>query len=78
MGLRPVYRVRFEGAAWLLIRNEARLNTFTEKATAVAEARRMAKVEEPSELIIHTRHGIIDEEDTFADDPAPTRTVSRC
>lgn len=78
MGTKPVYRVRPDGDTWQVSRNGATLNTFDEKDTAVTEARRMAEVEEPSELVIHTRHDLIDEEDTFVDDPAPVRTVSRC
>ena len=40
-----------------------------DKADAVDEARRLAKDEMPSQVVIHTRDGKIETEYTYGDDP---------
>jgi len=41
------------------------------KDNAVDHARELAKANQPSQIIIHTRDGKIAEEHTYGDDPAP-------
>ncbi len=43
------------------------------KAKAVGRGRQMAKVQRPSQIVIHKKDGTIQEERTYGNDPFPPR-----
>ncbi|GAA5039213.1 DUF2188 domain-containing protein [Actinopolymorpha pittospori] len=70
---RTVYRVQPERGQWKLSRDEAKVQHFENKADAVAEGRKRARAEQPSQLVVHDHHGKIEGESTYLNDPFPPR-----
>lgn len=56
---------------WELYRGNRQVGRFDDKASAVAEAHRLAEESRPSQLIVHTANGEIENEVTYTDDRHP-------
>lgn len=56
---------------WELYRGNRQVGRFEDKASAVAEAHRMARENRPSQLIVHTANSEIEDEVTYTDDLHP-------
>lgn len=61
------------GTNWQLKYDGKVLGSYALKANAVAEGRRIARANQPSELIIHNADGTIAERETYGNDPFPPR-----
>lgn len=73
---RHVYRVMpHDGSdeGWKVESDGTTVNSFDRKEDAVAEGRRLAQNNEPSQLVVHTADGKIEDERTYRDDPFPPR-----
>ncbi|MGH9251186.1 MAG: DUF2188 domain-containing protein [Acidimicrobiales bacterium] len=70
--VRTVYRVLPPMyGQWELYRGRTKVGRFDDKATAVAEGRRLAHENTPSQLVVHTANGEIEDEITFPEDSVP-------
>ncbi len=56
---------------WELYRGNRQVGRFDDKASAVAEGQRLAEENMPSQLIIHTANGEIEDEVICTDDVRP-------
>lgn len=54
---------------WELYRGSRQVGRFADKASAVAEGKRLAQENMPSQLIVHTAIGKIEDEVIYTDDP---------
>ena len=70
---RKTFHVVPNGTTWQLKHNGQVLGNYSFKANAVAEGRRVARANQPSELIIHNADGTIAERETYGNDPFPPR-----
>ncbi|MET7499563.1 DUF2188 domain-containing protein [Streptomyces microflavus] len=68
---RTRYRVVPNGSVWQLRREQASLSNHSIKADAVDAGRRVAKANQPSQLIVHKADGTIEAEYTYGGDPYP-------
>lgn len=70
---RKVYRVLPNGTQWQVKHDGRVLSNHYTKQVAVDEGRRVAKANEPSQLVIHKADGTIETEYTYGNDPYPPR-----
>ena len=68
---RTRYRVVPNGGTWQLRREQTPLSNHTFKTDAVEAGRRVAKANQPSQLIVHKADGTIETEYTYGGDPYP-------
>lgn len=70
---RKTFHVVPNGTDWQLKHDGQVLGHYSLKANAVAEGRRVARANQPSELVIHNTDGTIAERETYGNDPFPPR-----
>jgi hypothetical protein len=70
---RKMFHVVPIGTNWQLKFEGRILGNYSLKANAIAEGRRIAQANQPSELIIHNADGTIAERETYGNDPFPPR-----
>jgi len=70
---RKFFHVVPNGTNWQLKHDGQVLGNYSLKANAVAEGRRVARANQPSELVIHNADGTIAERETYGNDPFPPR-----
>lgn len=70
---RKNFHVVPNGTNWQLKYDGKVLGSYALKADAVADGRRIARANQPSELIIHNSDGTIAERETYGNDPFPPR-----
>lgn len=70
---RTEYHVTPIGQQWHVKRNGEAVLTVETKEQAVSEARERARGEQPSQVVIHTGDGKVEDESTYTDDPFPPR-----
>lgn len=68
---RTIYRVLPDRGKWKVTRNRVALRWFELKADAIKYARREAKRNTPSQVVVHKQDGTIAEEWTYEYDPYP-------
>lgn len=68
---RKVYRVVPASGDWQVKHQGAVLSTHRTKDVAVEAGRRVAKANQPSQLVVHKSDGTIETEYTYGDDPYP-------
>lgn len=73
MTSRTVYHVSPHGSGWKVQREGASrpARTFETKPPAESYARRVAKNNKPSQVVVHRQDGTIETEWTYGDDPYP-------
>lgn len=72
MSKRTVYDVSPDGEGWKVQeRGGERARKHSTKDEALAEARELASASKPSQVVIRTSDGRIEEERTYQDDPYP-------
>lgn len=70
---RKNFHVVPHGSNWQLKHNGQVLGNYSLKTSAVADGRRVAQANQPSELIIHNADGTIAQRETYGNDPFPPR-----
>ncbi len=73
---RLIFRVQYvsKGAIWRLITSAGIVHQWhVNKATVVRFARKTARLEKPSQLIVHGKNGRIQFEHTYGSDPRKSR-----
>lgn len=70
---RKNFHVVPNGTNWQLKHDGEVLGNYLLKANAIADGRRIAGANQPSELIIHNADGTIAERETYGNDPFPPR-----
>ncbi len=70
---RKRYDVVPAGAKWEVKHNGAVLSDWHLKTSAIDSGVRVAKANQPSQLLIHRVDGTIEDERTYGDDPFPPR-----
>lgn len=70
---RKVYRVVPNGTNWQVKHDGKVLSNHLMKSMAIAEGQRIAKANQPSQLVIHLANGQIETEYTYGTDPYPPR-----
>ncbi|MBM0238968.1 DUF2188 domain-containing protein [Micromonospora sp. ATA32] len=68
---RNEYHVVPNGGGWKVEQGSREIGSYDTKHTAVAEGRKVANANEPSQLVVHTADGKIETEYTYKDDPFP-------
>jgi hypothetical protein len=70
---RKVYHVVPASGAWQVKHQGAILSNHATKDAAVEAGRKVAKANQPSQLVIHKTDGTIETEYTYGEDPYPPR-----
>ena len=70
---RKNFHVVPSGTNWQLKHDGNVLGNYSLKASAIADGRRIAQANQPSELIIHNADGTIAERETYGNDPFPPK-----
>jgi hypothetical protein len=70
---RKTFHVVPNGTNWQLKHDGEVLGSYSLKANAIVDGRRIASANQPSELIIHNADGTIAERETYGNDPFPPR-----
>lgn len=70
---RKVYHVVPNGTNWQVKHNGSVLSSHYLKSAAIDEGRRIAKANQPSQLVVHLANGQIETEYTYGDDPYPPK-----
>ena len=68
---RTQYHVVPDGSGWKVEHSSTVDGTFATKDEAVRHGRTIAKDNQPSQLVVHTTDGKIEDESTYRDDPYP-------
>lgn len=68
---RKVYRVVPSGTNWQVKHDGKVLSNHTYKDNAVSSGQAIAKVNQPSQLVVHRADGTIEFEYTYGNDPYP-------
>ena len=71
MASRTQYHVVPDGAGWKVEHGSTVDSTHATKDEVIASGREVAKGNQPSQLIVHTADGKIENESTYQDDPFP-------
>lgn len=69
--VRKVYHVVPDGTNWRVTHNNQVLSNHILKSAAISEGQRVAKANQPSQLVIHLANGQIETEYTYGGDPYP-------
>jgi hypothetical protein len=70
---RKRYDVVYTSQSWRVTHAGSTVSTHTTKDAAIDAGVRVAKANQPSQLIIHRADGTIEDERTYGDDPYPPR-----
>jgi hypothetical protein len=70
---RKRYDIVFTNQTWHVTHARTTLSSHSAKPTAVDAGVRVAKANQPSQLVIHRADGTIEDERTYGDDPFPPR-----
>ncbi len=70
---RKIFHVVPNGTNWQIKNDGKILGSYSLKSSAIADGRRIAQANQPSELIIHNADGTIAERETYGSDPFPPR-----
>ena len=70
---RKVYRVQYIQSQWCVRHDGSTLSTHVTKDDAVSAGQKVAKANQPSQLVVHKMDGTIEYEYTYGDDPYPPR-----
>lgn len=73
MADRTVFHVVPKGPGWQVQRDGDAVLSVDTKKQAIDEARALAKELQPSQVVVHTADGRIEDEMTYQDDPFPPR-----
>lgn len=71
MPTRKVFRVQYISQRWCVRHEQRTLSTHVTKDTAVTEGTKVAKANQPSQLVVHKMDGTIEFEYTYGGDPFP-------
>lgn len=71
MPARSVYRVQYISARWCVRHQQSTLSTHVTKDAAVSAGQKLAKANQPSQLVVHKMDGTIEYEYTYGNDPFP-------
>ena len=71
MSARTQYHVVPDGAGWKVEHGSKVDGTYPTKSEAIEGGRSIAKSNMPSQLVVHTADGKIENESTYQDDPFP-------
>jgi Uncharacterized protein conserved in bacteria (DUF2188) len=71
MAKRTQFHVVPKSGTWQLQRDGQPVASFDTKDNALTEGRKQARANQPSQLIVHTADGKIEDEATYQDDPHP-------
>lgn len=71
--MRKFYYVQTYKGLWVVVHDSKVLSSFLQKTDAIAEGRRVARANAPSELVIRNSDGTIAERETYGSDPFPPR-----
>jgi hypothetical protein len=67
------YDVVPSGTAWRVTHSQSTVSTHARKQDAIDAGVRVARANQPSQLVIHRADGTIEDERTYGDDPFPPR-----
>lgn len=70
---RKVYRVQYINDRWHVRYEGSTLSTHVVKSDAVSAGQKVAKANQPSQLVVHRQDGTIEYEYTYGDDPYPPK-----
>jgi hypothetical protein len=70
---RKVYRVVPSSGDWEVTHNGQSLSRHYLKENAVEAGKKVAKANQPSQLVVHKADGTFEYEHTYGDDPYPPR-----
>jgi Uncharacterized protein conserved in bacteria (DUF2188) len=73
MSTRKIYRVQYISTRWCVRYLQSTLSTHVTKDAAVEAGQKVAKANQPSQLVVHKMDGTIEYEYTYGDDPFPPR-----
>lgn len=68
---RSQYHVVPAGDAWKVEQGSKVAGTYDTKNEAIEQGRKVARGDQPSQLVVHTADGRIETEYTYKDDPFP-------
>jgi hypothetical protein len=71
MATRKIYRVQHLEGSWHVRHDGSTLSRHALKDDAVAEGQKVAKANEPSQLVVHRLDGTFEYEYTYGSDPFP-------
>lgn len=70
---RKRYEVVTSATGWKVTHQGLTVSNHSTKDDAVAAGSRVARANQPSQLVIHLANGVIEKEYTYGDDPFPPR-----
>ncbi|MGI5213542.1 DUF2188 domain-containing protein [Plantactinospora sp. CA-290183] len=73
MTARSQYHVVPAGDRWKVEQGSTVAGTYDTKGAAIEQGRKVAKDNQPSQLVVHTADGKVENEYTYQDDPFPPK-----
>jgi hypothetical protein len=73
LSTRQIYRVQYIESRWCVRHNSTSLSIHVTKDAAVTAGQKVAKANQPSQLVVHKMDGTIEYEYTYGNDPYPPR-----